>query len=259
MGGRICVLICFCLAFSSGMAQRSEFLRLAKMDLSVEDKLSAIEASNVGAQQFDPLAFSKEDFQHTVLAYLKRCSKNKRFTLQESFHLKRICEITLKTIRNSYFKDRSKFRKILKRAQHASLSKFGLIEVYSFEIPLIQARSGQFYYDRKGVEGTLNLYYNQQKMSKKAKEMQEDPPEPKPVLLYTEAEIMQAIENKIKRNSIYSELQSGNYYAAGISMEVNEKTLFRKKVPMLRVVVALGSKRMHLVQKKVERMEKRRK
>lgn len=225
--------------------------------MAVEDKLSPVEPGTVSSQLLDPVQFTRSDFEAALLASLKHSSKNKQFPLNESLHLKRICEITLLTVRNSYFEDRSNFRKLLRKAQHASLSKFGLIEVYSFEVPLIKAKQGEFFHDRKGPEGALNLYYHLTKAEKQQKG--EEKPEPKPVLLFTEEEIMKAIEGKIRRHKVFAELQSGNYYAAGVSMAVDQRTLYKRKVPMLRVVVALGSKRMHLVQKKVEKLAKRQK
>lgn len=251
-----CIVIFMCCAFSYGITQRREFLRQGREAMFVPDQLFSIEPATAGNGIADPSGYDAEGLRSAILSEMRKHSKNKRTALMESRHLMQICEITRKTISDSYFRKRkSNFKKLVRRVQHASLSKFGLIEVYSLEIPMIEDRKGDFYYDKKSAPGELGLYYNPEKLSKKEK-AEGKKPEKKPVLLFTEAQLMEAIVGKLKRYKIYSELQGGNYYAAGLSVEVNQKTLYRKKVPMLRVVIAIGSKRMHLVQKKVEKSQK---
>lgn len=241
----------------SALAQRSEFLRQVRSELAVVDQLREISGNETGSATVDPVDFPETDFENAILSYLKDNSKNKMFVLQESYHLKKISEITIQTIRSAYFgKKNTTFIKLIRRAQHATLSKFGLIEVHSFEIPLTKVRPDEFYFDKKGAEGTLSLYYNPEKKKKPKKGEEEEEEPPKPIKLLTEQEVFDAIEAEIRKNDIYSGLRNGNYYAAGVTLKVNPKTLFRKKVPAVRVVITLGSKRMQLVQKKVEKMKK---
>lgn len=251
-----CVFIFLCCAFPDGIAQRREFYRQAKEAMLVPDELVPVGLAVAGSGIADPSGYDAEGLRSAILSEMRRHSKNKRTALMESRHLMQICEITRKTISDSFFRKRkNNFKKLVRRVQHASLSKFGLIEVYSFEIPMIEDKRGDFYYDKKSAPGELGLYYTPEKLSKQEK-AEGKKPEKQPVLLYTEAQLMEAVTGKLKRYKIYSELQGGNYYASGLSVEVNQKTLYRKKVPMLRVVVAIGSKRMHLVQKKVEKSQK---
>ncbi len=252
----VSIFLVFC-ACQSGMAQKKEFIRQTKIFLQETDVLTEIELTNLSKQEFNPLNFKEVALENAVLSILKKNSKNKQFKLSKSLHLTAISQLSAKYFTNDYCnKSYQSYKKKLGRAQHASLSKFGLIEVLSFEIPLIKSKMGDFYFDKKGDDSNLNLYLNPVKLSKKEK-LEGKEPEKKAVLLYTETEILNTMIEKIKKNKIFEGLKNGNYYATGISISVNSKTLHKRAIPMLRVVVAFGSKRLHLVQRKIEKDNKR--
>lgn len=152
---------------------------------------------------------------------------------------------------NAYVKRKSmrRIRRRLYRVFYASNCRFGMLSVFSFSVPLVEAPR-HFYYDKKDESGGFNLY----KGKRKPRPTNEEPePEVKPLRLLTEQEITILIERRLKRISCEKELKSGLISYVGYAVIPDRRTFFHnRKTPKVRVVVLLGSKRLQMIRKRTQ-------
>lgn len=171
-------------------------------------------------------------------------------TLQESLVLDELaCYAIHRWNENAYAKqqDMRRIQRRLYRVFYASNCRFGMLSVFSFTVPLVQAPP-HFYYDRKGEDGGFNLY----KGKRKPRPTKEEPePTVTPLKLLTEQELAAAIERKLRKVACSKELKSGRVSYAGYAVIPDRSTFFHsRRTPRVRVVILLGSKRLQLIRKR---------
>jgi hypothetical protein len=185
----------------------------------------------------------------SLIEYALVHSARKRDSIRCSSILQQLSLLTSKRYTNLEHARASRWqtvRKQLKRSFLGSKCRFGMISVYTFTIPLVRT-TGDFYYDRHGPNGGYNLYDGK----RKPKASDGEVPEVTPLKPYTEEELTQLIDYKLRKTRCGSELKSGlcSYY--GYAVAIDENSLGSgQKVPQARVIVLLGSRRMKLVKPK---------
>lgn len=167
-------------------------------------------------------------------------------TLRESLVLRQLSQIACKRISgivDAKPEKASRIRRKLFRVFRSAQSSFGLIELYAFDLELVQHR-GAFYYDRKGDAGGFNLY----KGKRKPKATKEEPePETIPLELLSEAQMLDQLKAQMRQKGLTRELKGGMMSCVGFAVVPNRKTFFRNKIPTVKVVVITGTRRLRLL------------
>lgn len=244
------LVIGFLLVFLPAKAQYiPEFIKEARYHLEDVDSFYLPEVNAYGANWIDVLSDSVsgiENLMRVVFTENYRSKKNTD-TLKESVVLHHLSFIAVKRISGITGAKPEKVRKVkrkLFRVFRSARSSFGLIDVYAFDLKLVN-HNGHFYYDKKGEDGGFNLYEGK----KKPKATKENPtPETTPLHLYTETEMLAQITEKVRQEGLMREMKGGMLSYVGYAVIPNRRTFFRKKIPTVKVVVITGTRRLRLLQ-----------
>lgn len=226
-----------------------EFIKEARYHLEDVDSFYLPEVNAYGGNFIDVLNDSVSGIENLMRVELTkhyRSLKNSD-TLKESVVLNHLSFIAVKRISGITGAKPEKVLRVkrkLFRIFRSSRSSFGLIEIYAFDLELVQHKK-HFYYDKKGENGGFNLYEGK----KKPKATEENPePETTPLHLYTETEMLEQISEKMRKKGLIRELKGGMISYEGFAIIPNRRTFYRKKIPTVKVVVITGTRRLRLLQ-----------
>lgn len=169
-------------------------------------------------------------------------ANTRRTPMYESHILMQLSEAAITAWRGTQYEDRQRWRRLEKyfdRTRHTTITSFNLIQTASFRIDLMDHQGEAYYYDRKGPEGSLNLYQGKRPQTKEEKEET-----PVPVPFMTEEQLEEQMIKYLKRRRLYRPLKRGIYSYVGVQVRVDERSLYKSKIPTARVVIFLGAKRL---------------
>lgn len=240
---RHCFLILLLAFTSEVLGQTSVFKEMVKqMDLT-SDTSYAIEPAYAAAEDFDFTVRSESDLEAIFLAELS--GESKKGALQRNESLSRLAQAATQAWYGSQYTDKDRWKRLEKyfnRANHQIVSAFNLMDVVSFRVPLMHKPRKGFYYDRKGPEGALNLYEGDRPVTEEEKEA-----EPIPLRFLTEEEILEHLIKQMKRLRKFRFIKKGTFDYIGVSIVVDQKSLYKTRIPTARVVVVLGAKRLKYI------------
>lgn len=236
-------LLFFWLLLSGLSYSQAEFIREARYHLPRKDSLIAFESGFTGSGKYDYYQDSTTKLELMMNELIRKGNKNRVDTLKQSLvltQLSTLCVKRIHTLMPSKTTRKKSLQKRIRRIFFGSNCSFGLIESIAFEIPLVKKTSGNFHYNKTGLDGGFNLYEGKSK----PKATKEDP-EPKEVPLeaYSYEEIQQLIRTQFTRKKINRYLSEKNITAFGYYIQLDESTVNRSKIPKLKVLVILGEKR----------------
>ncbi len=212
---------------------------VASLDLTT-DTCTAIQPVNATSDAYDFTIEGSGRLEKLVLSEFMEQSK--KDALKESRLLTNIARAASTAWYGSQYADRKKWRsleKYFQRANHQLVSGFNILKTTSFRIPLLEAPREGYYYDRSGAEGELNLYKGSRPKSKEEKEAEKIP-----LRFYTEKELVALIVKNTHRGGFYRGIRKGVFQFVGVSITVDERSLFKNKIPTARVVLTFGAKRL---------------
>lgn len=242
-------LIISCLFSLQARAQISTFVQEARYHLEDFDSCYALEGRSSTTSEVNVLTDSVTAIEELMQYCFQEKYKSNADTLKQSLVLTHLSQIAVRRINGINGAKPEKMQQIkrkLFRVFRSARSSFGLINVYSFDLELVNMPT-YFYYDKNGSDGGFNLY----KGKRKPKATKEDPePETEALKLVTETELFAQLEQKLRRSGCLRELQSGLMSYIGYAVVPNKKTFFRKKTPTVKVVVITGTRRLRLVKER---------
>lgn len=233
----VCVLIS-----SSCTAQTSEFRRMCAEFAHMVDTSYEVNQASISDSEYDFTSEGIEPLTSKVLSFLHKKANTKKTPFQQSEVLTRMAASATKAWYGSQYTDRSKWKRLekyIRRSKHTVTTNFNILTSLSFRINLMHVPRNDFYYDRKGPEGELNLYLGQRPKTEEEKEA-----EPVPVPFLTEKAILKRIERELSRKGALRAIKKGIYSYVGISIVVDQKSLYKERMPTARVVIFLGAKRL---------------
>lgn len=239
-----------CISFLS-WGQSRLFVLEAEKQIQKKDSYSEIESVLPSSDVYDFVSEGNLRLNGLFLSSIKGFSKNHPDELTKSNTLTKLAEIATSSWKGSQYSDKKKWKGIAKhfrRAFEKSSSKFNHTEQISFRVPLVDKGKNGFYFDRKGSEGGLNLYKG--KRPKSRVDEDGDDIEQIPLELMTEQDLIEKFEREIKRSGWFTNLKRGRYSYVGLSVEIDEKTLYKNRIPTARIVVVLGARRLRDVRVK---------
>jgi hypothetical protein len=221
------------------------FINEARELVQIVDVITPIDEIKPTGEDYDFLAEGSEALEILFLAELKKHSRARPDELQVSSTLSALSDLATQTWKGSHYSDAKKWGKLSKyfrRAAARSTSRFNLMKEMSFRISLVDNHGRRFYHDRQGPEGELNLFFGK-RPTKKAGE-DEEVEDPVPLNFFSEQVMVESFLKQIRRKNVLSDLKKGNFAYVGLSVEIDERTLNRNRIPTARVVVVLGARRL---------------
>jgi len=236
------LIICVLLS-TSVSAQSWKFRKEAYEVMEPDDSVFVINTKSPEDTPYDFLEDSAAVLRELFMAELLDVSRNRPDTLKESENLTRMANLATKYWKGSQYSDKRKWNKLdkyFRQAGNMTSFNFNLMEKVSFRVPLVDAQGKSFYYDPKGNAGGLNLYKGKSPKTKEERENQ--------IALsnFTQEELVAIFIQRIDRKML-SNLKKGNISFVGMSLELDENTLHRTKIPTVRVVLIFGAKRFRSV------------
>lgn len=226
-----------------GFGQTWKFNQEAAEIMQGRDSTTKIETVEATEEYYDFLSRGTEDLETIYLGSLKDVSRNKPDELKKSVTLDQLAVLATKYWRGSHYSDSKKWKKLHKYFRRASdkvRAGFNIMEEFSFRIPLVNRAGERYYYDAKGEAGGLNLYRGKKPKTKQEREETEAVP----LDFFTEEQLLEIFIKRIRRNRIYQDIKSGNVSCVGLSIEVDQNTLYKSKIPTARVVLIIGARRL---------------
>ncbi len=228
------------------IGQSRVFKMEARELIEARDSVINIDELLPSEDEFDFLSEDIERVSLICLSELKSISRNRPDELKTSETLATLARLATKAWRGSQYADKKKWGRIAKhfrRAFERSTSKFNYTKQVSFRIKLVQNNKRSFYCDKKVGISETNLYKgNKPKHLTKAEK--EELPDPVPLANMTEVELLEQFIAQVKRKRILSDLKKGRYAFVGVSIQVDENTMNRNRIPTARVVLVLGARRL---------------
>lgn len=235
---RFIFLIVILMSFGSS-AQSWKFRKEAMESMPPLDSVFTIDTVSASFESYEFEADSATGLRQVFLTKLWEVSRNKPDTLIESENLTRLANLATKYWKGSQYTDDKKWRKLnkyFKRASTLTVFKFNLMRQVSFRVPLVDTEKEAFYYDSKGNNGGLNLYKGKRPKTKEERESQE------PLRQYSQQELLEIFIKRMDRK-ILADLKKGNIGFVGLSVELDKNTMYKTRIPTVRVVVVFGAKK----------------
>ena len=240
---RIALVFILLLSFSS-WGQNRRFRNELKRILLLEDSVTVMEAQLNEGKNFLLFSSAEEIIHENVLALCQQTSR--KTTFQESVTLNRMAHTCGKFFNeNKISKNKKMFslNREVRRLKRSIITRFGIIHIYSFHIPIMDKNKGNYFYDRKGPDGEPNLYKGNKKRLKKNLEKEEE-------LEYVALDglaldkINELILKQFSKKKLLNSLKKNLYSFVGIDVQINRKTLKKEMIPEVRVVLFLGARRL---------------
>lgn len=239
------VLAIFSLYSVTLIGQRRLFEAKVHEIMLTRDSFSNIESNTPSLSEFDFRSSSCTILKNQLISSIYSLTQNKTQPIRQSKMLNAFAEATTLAWKGSHYSDKKKWAGLsnhFRRAGNKIQTGFNHIQTFSCRVNLMNSGGKKFYYDRSGTKGELNLYLGERPKTKEEKEAEKIP-----VSFCTEAQINEQIMHYLARQGIIRKLKKGIYTYVGISIEVDEKSLYKNKIPTARVVVFLGARRLQKI------------
>lgn len=227
--------VVFCVGFLSAQNQRffdqlDRTERVTYEELQPEDK--KLEVMNFDRQKYEGLIL------HEVNLYRKK----KRMTplIQDSV-FNQVCNTCVKHLPRSYmYNNGTPYWKVTRHTELGIRHLEGTNRVftaYTFYTNLTNLKGySTFYYDRKGPDGKMNLYFG----TKGARKRNGDTKEVKPVSPITEKQWVRKITKTLYRMAKRYGIRSKKYSHIGISVLLDQYSVYRRRIPHAYVMIVVG-------------------
>lgn len=230
--------------FSDGQVRM--FNEHAKKLIEAKDTVMEIEEIQVGSDEYDFLSNGSDALNAILLSKLKSISRARPDELQKSQTLMSLATLATTAWKGTQYTDAKKWRALSKHFQRAfnrSTSKFNYTKEISFRIKLVNNHGKKFYCDKKVGVSDLNLYSGK-KPTGLTRSEKEEMPDPIPLDYFTEQDLVDQFIKQLSRKKIMRDLKSGRYACVGINVEIDERTLNKKRIPTARIVIVFGARRL---------------
>jgi len=207
------------------------------------DETSSIKESQPEKSDFDFLNTDISNLEDHLLSELGNASHNTNQPLLISKTLTSLSKASIQAWKGSQFEDKKKWtglNKHFKRAKLHLTTNFNLFESYSFRIELLNSNHQKnYYFDRSTPKNSVYLFKGKRPRTKEEKEMEKIP-----LNFFSSKELCDQVMNQLKKNGSLNRLKVGTYCFVGLSIEVDQNSLYKNRVPTARVVVFFGAKRL---------------
>lgn len=136
--------------------------------------------------------------------------------------------------------NKDRINKKFKKKCRANGYKYAFIDYHILSIPCVNAKSTAFYFDKEDTETSTHLFIGKKPTKK---EKADEKFQAYPVKLYT----YQALADIIARQLISDEgtfkILNNGFDKFGFSLAVEQSTLLRKKIPVIKAIIIVGGNR----------------
>lgn len=251
---RIISLIVVLCVSHFGMTQTRVFNDSAKLVIQVKDSLIEIESVKPDGQPYDFLTNGMDELEGLFLSKIEEVAKSRPDQLMMSQNLMQLSALSTEAWKGSQYTDAKKWRKLTKhidRAFNQSTSSFNYTKEVSFRIRLVDNHKRRYYCDKKVGISELDLYKGKKPLGLTKEEL----PDPIPLECFTEEELVDQFYRELRKNKVLRDVKAGRYSCVGISIELDERTIHKNRIPTARVVVILGARRLRDLRIKKQEVE----
>ncbi|MDG1332280.1 MAG: hypothetical protein P8P74_08110 [Crocinitomicaceae bacterium] len=248
----ILILICHV-----SVGQVRAFNKRAKELIETKDSIQDIEEEAPSSEYYAFLSEGSDALNALFMSETKSMARSKPDELTKSQTLMSLAELATDAWKGTQYADRKKWKALSKhfhRAFNRSTSKFNYTKEISFRVKLVNNHGKKFYCDKKPGICEFNLYAGK-KPTGLTKEEKENLPDPTPLDYFTEQQLVDQFWRQMRRNKIIKDLKRGRYACVGVNVEVDERTLNRKRIPTARVVIIFGARRLREIRIKKTEMK----
>lgn len=227
-------------------AQVRVFNQHAKELIEAKDTVTEIEDNPASNEEYDFLVNGSGALNALLLSETKSISRARPDELKKSQTLMCLASLATTAWKGTQYADAKKWRALSKHFQRAinrSTSKFNYTKEVSFRIKLVNNHGKRFYCDKKAGVSDLNLYSGK-KPTGLTKSEKEEQPDPIPLDYFTEQDLVDQFIRQLSRQKIMRDLKAGRYACVGINVEIDERTLNKKRIPTARIVIIFGARRL---------------
>lgn len=167
-------------------------------------------------------------------------------TFKTSENLNRMAEVCNTLLNKTKYENKKSWRKLQKylhRSFRGINSDFSIIKATAFRIPLIKV-NGRYHYDKKDDETDLHLFTGKKETLSKKEEEEGKTLKRKPLEPITELELIKLLKRRIYKSLKKKHISNGTFSRIGIHVELDDRTINRKKIPTLKVVIIIGAKKL---------------
>ncbi|NVK65476.1 MAG: hypothetical protein HWE22_12870 [Flavobacteriales bacterium] len=225
--------------------------------IEAKDSVQPIEVYPASDDPYPFLEEGMDELVHIFMSETKDIAGKHPDELEESKNLMLIAQLATTAWKGTQYANAKKWRALTKHFQRAfnrSTSKFNYTKEFSFRIKLVNNKGKRFYCDRKAGISSLDLYEGR-KPKGLTKEEKEELPDPIPLAYFTETDLLKQFVRELKRNRVLIDLKRGRYACVGMSIELDERTVHKNRIPTARVVVILGARRLRDLRIKKQEVE----
>lgn len=195
---------------------------------------SAVSFSQKRSDLLDPTSFNKDFLEKCILEELNSA---KNIQLEENESLKKLAKDFQLEFESKHFYSAKRYQlridKEISLKSSDELNYEGSLVVSAVSsIDIINYEGGDFHYHRADKLSTLHLYYGERE---KANQIEE-----KLIPLDSYESLSKKIVQKNLSGDNKKTLKSSAYKDVGLSVSLDYKTLYRSKIPQIKVIMILG-------------------
>lgn len=197
------------------------------------------------AQDFDPTKPDYDFLKQLVIEKLnQKRNKKAKTDLIINNALQETSDNYTKVLRASKLERNSenkiKISKKIKKNCTANGYKNAFIDYHITSIPCVNFKNTIFYFDSKDTETNYHLFIGNKPTKK---EKADEKYKAVPIKLYTYQELADIIIKQFITDEGTFKILNNGFDKFGFSIAVEQKTLFRKKIPKIKVIIILGGNR----------------
>jgi len=241
-------IFCICLVFVTSHVTAQSKLERMRAALPKTDELEALTPLKPSNEAYDYFRDSLVPIEQMINQFVLTAGRNRKSTIQSSSTLRalsRVAYAEIKSITKSRHKSILSVRKKLRRAFLASSCGFRIINYVAFEFEIVKP-TANFYYDKHGPDGGFNLYKGNKKPQ--STDEQEEVEPPSPLEKYTLKELYTRMSRKMN-GQFARHLRNKDVKAMGVHVTLLPNTIYRHKIPRVRVVIIYGVSRFQDIKK----------
>lgn len=198
-----------------------------------------------GASRLDVFDLDREDIAGCLIDATNNWLSSEEYPiLEQDSSLNKICNSAALKMRSSRFKNKVYWQREQKNFDYAlKLAKVPhrMFTTYGFILDLLDLeKRDKFFFDRRVKTSDLSLYEGERPTV--MNENHKDYIEPVPLSPKTESQMCQEYIAIMLKNKGLKRAKSGVYSQIGVSVRVDERSLNRKRRPIMYVVVMLSGK-----------------
>jgi hypothetical protein len=202
-------------------------------------------SGSLSAQDFDPTKPNYDLLKQLVIEKLnqKRNRKSKINLIQHQA-LQTTSDNYTRKLRASKLEKNSsneiRISKKLKKNCKANGYRNAFVDYHITSLPCVNSKGFKFYYDREDTETNTHLFMGNRPTKK---EKEKDTYKSTPIKLFSYNELADLIAKQFMKDDGSFKILNNGFDKFGFSIAVEQSTLYRNRLPKIKIIIILGGNR----------------